>query len=153
MKRLSPAMAMTAPGLVALAVLLTARGARAEMTPKFQPGYYVPVGMNIGAALHDDAPNGVLVGGEASVVNWDDIVPRVWFGGYFDALWDSGAGALRGSVGPEFGWLFLGLDAGYVLQTGVQGTYHGLCVRPTLTVGFFALEARFGHLFGDAPGA
>lgn len=151
MKRHSRAMAVA--WLPALAVLSTTRGARADMASSFQPGLYLPVGMNIGTSLHTGLPPGVLVGAEVSLADWDDVLPRGWVGGYVDALWDSGPGALRASVGPEIGWRFVGVDLGYVLQAGPQGAHHGLAVRPVLTFGFFAIEARYGHLFGDVPGA
>lgn len=154
MKQHSRAMAVAC--LPALAVLSATRGARADMASSFQPGLYLPVGMNIGTSLpslHRDLPPGVLVGAEVSLVDWDDVLPRGWVGGYVDALWDSGAGALRASVGPEIGWRFVGVDLGYVLQAGPQGAHHGLAVRPVLTFGFFAIEGRYGHLFGDVRGA
>lgn len=151
MKRLYRAMAVV--WLAALAVLSAAREARADMASSFQPGLYLPVGMNIGTSLHRDLPPGVLVGGEISLTDWDDVLPRGWVGGYVDALWDSGAGALRASVGPELGWRFFGVDLGYVFQASPQGVHHGLAVRPVLTFGFFAIEGRYGHLFGEVRGA
>ena len=50
-----------------------------------------------------------IAGGEVSV---GAIKELLWAGAYLDAVYDSGADSVRLSVGPEVGFLVLGVDGG-----------------------------------------
>lgn len=109
---------------------------------------FIPFGLTFGAAFHEDAPVGFLLGGEVSVVSVNQIDELYWIGGYTDFLWDFGQDKFRMSIGPEFGYGFFGVDAGYLLQFDGEGYDHGFVIRPVLTVGFVAFAVRYGHVFG-----
>lgn len=114
-------------------------------------GWYVPVGINLGGALHHSLPDGFLFGGEASVVHIDE--GAVWAGGYVDGLWDFGADQFRFSVGPEVGVAFLGFDAGYMGMVAADDSYHhGFVARGMLSLGLLALYGRYGRTFDPGAG-
>lgn len=127
------------------AVLLLACPAAAD--PRVHDILYLPVGANLGAAIHPGLRSGFLFGAEASLVY--PVSSGLWYGGYVDALGDTGARAFRWSTGPELGFGFVGLDGGYLGQAGKAGYSHGVTARGLLTLGLVAVYGRWGHLFGD----
>lgn len=103
-------------------------------------GVYLPVGVNLGAGLRQDGADGLLLGGEASLVRfWADSL--AFFGGYVDYLHDFGARTHRVSIGPEIGILFAGIDAGPVFELGGGQTELGARARLFGTIAFFTLYA------------
>lgn len=107
---------------------------------------WMPVGLSTGYALHDNGPNGVLLGPELSVVHITN--QAVWYGGYTDFVWDLGSDRQRLSIGPEFGYTFFGIDGGYVLEQGGK-LRHGVALRPLVTIGILAVGFRGVKIFGD----
>jgi len=135
----------------ALAVLVPATPALAD--PEVR-SFYVPVGVNLGATILNGSAL-FAVGAEASVVTTQGSAgfASMWLGGYVDTVINPGNHAIgrptlaRLSVGPEFGFGPLGVDAGYLLQVG-NGVSHGVTVRALLTVAYVALYARAGIFLG-----
>src|SRR5262249_40259615 len=113
-------------------------------------GLFLPVGVNVGGALHPsiEGGSGVLFGGEVSLV-YCDTARYFWGGGYVDVLRDFSARATRFSTGPEFGWGPIGIDLGYLGQGGSGGYSNGFTGRFLLTAVFVTAYARWGHLFDD----
>lgn len=135
--------------LAALPVLLLGSAARAwNLAPG--PGWYIPVGVNLGASLVPPQDRyGLVVGLEGSAAWIEDLV---WYGGYVDCLYDSGLGMGRVSLGPEVGFAFFGIDGGAVIQMDEHGATLGLAVRPVVTIGFAAVYGRWIHLFDGGAG-
>jgi|SRR5690554_969196 len=72
-----------------------------------------------------------IAGGEVSV---GAIKELLWAGAYLDAVYDSGADRVRLSVGPEVGFLLLGVDGGFMVETGERGSSYGVVVRPMIAL-------------------
>jgi hypothetical protein len=123
------------PVLLFLVVLAWAAPARANFD---MSGVYIPVGVNLGAGIHNKGDNGFLLGGEVSFL-------RFWHhnlgfaGGYADYLHDFGAGTHRVSLGPEGGLYFAGLDAGPVIEWGGGRTDFGARARVLATVALLSV--------------
>jgi hypothetical protein len=154
---------------LALLVVLTSAPARAQETPPDPPdpppsenaepestaprhhrghvpeGWFLPVGVNIGGAVHPSADLGYLFGVEGSLVYFP-LPHATWGGGYVDAVYDTGTKHARFSVGPEFGFTFIGLDGGLVVQPGTERTAIGFQGRVLLTLGVVSVYARWGKL-------
>jgi hypothetical protein len=111
---------------------------------------WMPVGLSTGYAVHDDPANGGLFGGELSIAHITDT--GLWYGGYLDFIHDFGSDTERLSVGPEIGWNYLGVDAGFVLENGDR-LRPGVALRPLLTMGIASLGIRGVKTFGDGGGA
>jgi hypothetical protein len=129
-----------------------AAAAEPNIGPLFIPkGVFLPVGVNLGGALHPSirGGSGFLFGGEVSAVYHSHDPHPLWAGGYVDVLRDFGTGSTRFSLGPEFGWAFLGLDAGYLGQIKKGVYHHGVVGRFLLSIGVVTAYARWGHLFDD----
>lgn len=113
-------------------------------------GLWMPVGANVGAAFHAGGI-GLVFGGEASVVS-HGYYYDLWFGGYTDFLYDDRLDRFRLSMGPEIGWKYFGVDAGYLAEIDVNGndeTHHGFTIRPMVSLGAVSLTLRYGHVFGS----
>lgn len=131
------------PGLLVVIGLLSASGlVAAQSAPPRQdapaPGWFLPVGLNVGAASGQDGW-GLALGGEASLA-W--LFGTAWLGGYADGLYDFGAGAARASAGVEVGWFAWGLEAGWVAGFG-DGLEHGGRVGALLTSGLTSGYVRW----------
>ncbi len=140
-------------GALVAAALLCAAPARAEKIAAsdldFVPeGWFVPVGLNVGLALHDSYANSWLLGGEASLV-YLETSRMLWFGGYADGLYDNGSGTYRFSAGPEFGFMFGGVEVGYLAERYADGWHHGVRAGLVATIAFLSIYGRFGFLFGN----
>lgn len=122
----------------------------ASASPSFE-GKYVLAGPTLGASLARDgqpAAASFLLGGEVSAVR---ATPSLWwYGLYADGVYDWGGDEGRFSIGPEFGWLIFGLDAGYLWSTTARGGGHGLSLRPVVTMGLLGAYYRFGWIFADS---
>ena len=125
---------------------LAARPAQAS-TPT-PDGFWLPVGLELGASMFPDRPGGFFVGGEASLVSYE---AGPWAGVFVDGSWDFGAEQLRHCIGPEIGFATVGIDGGY-LGVLEDGTYRpGIAVRASGTLAFVAAYFRYGHVFAGAP--
>lgn len=138
--------AMTTLGLATLLLVLPGR-AGADMGPHISSGWYLPVGLNLGAGLHPDLHHGFQIGGEVSFA-YLDARKFIWGGGYVDVLRDLGAKSTRFSIGPEFGWSFIGIDAGYMGDIRDGDYHHGMTIRLLLTISIVSIYGRWGHVFG-----
>ena len=105
------------------------------------------LGPSLSLSIDRETGSGFGVGAEGSVVK---LAPDLfWFGGYVDGLYAVESEEVRMSLGPELGFSFAGLDAGYLLSVaGPRGAQHGLVVRPMLTLGIGTLYFRSAWLFG-----
>jgi hypothetical protein len=108
---------------------------------------FLPIGLNLGGAVNQGAPNGFVLGGEVSAVylyrTW------AWTGAYVDVLRDFGAGATRFSIGPEGGWGPFGLDGGFLIEERGGQAHPGTALRLVLSASVLTLYGRWGHVFGD----
>jgi hypothetical protein len=139
--------ASLAAASIALATFALAAPASADAGPKFEKAIFLPVGVNVGAAIHPKLKTGFLFGGDLSAVFINGSF--FWAGGFADALGDFGLKAFRYNLGPEVGIGPLGFDTGYSGELRA-GTYrHGLSMRVHLTIAFIGLYGRWGHRFGD----
>ena len=111
-------------------------------------GWFVPVGLNVGLALHDEYENSYLIGGEASLVYLENS-RMMWGGGFVDGLWDDASGTYRFCAGPEFGVMFGGVELGYMVERYAEEWYHGVRAGLVATVAFLSLYGRIGFLFGN----
>lgn len=108
-------------------------------------GIYAPIGVNVGAALRSQGANGLIIGGELSLLRyWEE---RSYFlGAYVDYLYDRGIGTHRVSLGPELGWAMTvasaGLDVGPVLE--LDGGRTRLAIRPRVFASFLCFVAYAG---------
>lgn len=98
------------------------------------------VGGNFGVS-HDAGETHFMLGGEASI---GGTYSALWGGGYVDAVYDTGTGALRFSVGPEVGFLCFGLDAGLLVEVRDGEVQPGFVLRPMLAAVYVFPYARFG---------
>jgi len=110
-------------------------------------GAFVLAGAHLALALdRADGPE-LSVGGEVSFAHLSEDL--FWTGGYLDGVYSTRSDEWRMSVGPEIGFGFLGLDAGYVLKLGGEhSTQHGIVVRPMLTAGVVTAFFRSAWLTG-----
>ncbi len=128
-----------------LAAVSTAPSALADGFPKIYDSWFLPVGVSGAYAIHKQASDGFAGGLELSLVHDSEFS---WQGAYVDLVRDFAADRTRVSLGPEIGVGFLGIDGGYLLDTGHGYTRHGFCVRPMFTLGVAMLYARLGELYG-----
>ena len=109
-------------------------------------GWFVPMGVNVGMSVNDEYSDGLLLGGEMSVVHLADTT-LFWAGGYLDGLRDFGAEVSRLSCGAQLGWMFGGVEAGYLAQWTGGEIEHGVRIGLIATLGVISLYARYGHVF------
>jgi hypothetical protein len=133
---------------LAVAATLPAGPAAADGGPKVDPGWYLPFGITLGAALHPALAHGFFLGGEVSGVYFSRRA--LWAGGYADVLYDWGSDALRWTAGPELGWGPFGIDFGYLGQRREGAVAHGIAGRGLFTVGVVGIYGRVGWLPGAA---
>ncbi len=130
-------------------LLALPRLAAADAGPKISSGWYLPVGLNLGGAVHADRPDGFLLGAEVSAAHVD-VDSGFWYGAYLDALWDFGPDALRFGLGPEIGVGLVGIDGGYLGEIHDRSYTHGFQLRLLVTLAIVAAYGRWGHLFRQA---
>lgn len=137
--------------LLILAVLCCAAPGLAQasggsMTP--DPDWYPLAGANAGLSLQGPGL-GALLGIELSAPYLTQDL--AWAGFWGDALWNSCTNTGQVGFGPEAGWLFFGVDAGYLLQPGQQ-TRHGFRARVLFTMALGAVYLGYSEwLTGPGP--
>lgn len=122
---------------VGLAALVWSVSARADWDGTLA---WKSVGVNVGAS-HDRSDTNLLLGAEASM---GGTYLLAWGGGYMDAVYDTGTGNWRFSIGPEVGLLCLGLDAGLMIEVRDGQVEPGFVLRPMLAGVYVFPYARFG---------
>ena len=110
-------------------------------------GWYLPIGVSTGVAIHAATSNGAYLGSEASFVHFANET-RFWIGGFADALYDFSTNTTRIGVGPELGLGPLGIDGGFTSELSESGPRIGFAVRPVLTLSVLALTGRIAHISG-----
>ncbi|MBN1960008.1 MAG: hypothetical protein JW841_03615 [Deltaproteobacteria bacterium] len=129
--------------------MLVAHLAYADAAPKIDIGWYMPAGFTMGVATKRDKPTGFIGGAEISIVNLNGDAK--WFGAYTDMLYDLKANMSRFSIGPEIGYTFFGMDGGYVLAKNEDNNfYHGVAIRPMISMGWVTLFARYDYFFDSS---
>jgi len=108
-------------------------------------GWFLPVGFTVAGAAHPAADTGLVAGVEGSLAYFP-LDYGTWAGGYVDAVYDTGTKRARFSIGPEFGFTFIGFDGGLVVQPGPDRTAIGYQGRVLLTMGLLSFYARWGKL-------
>ncbi len=143
---------MRAPLLMALVMtLLTAVGAgpaAADGPPDREaPGWFLPLGLNLGGSL-GGGQGGFVLGGELSAVH---LFGTSWAGLYGDVAHDFGADSLRAGAGVEAGWFIFGAELGWVVESGPgDGLDHGLRLGGVIGAGLLTGYVRWSHLFRGA---
>ncbi|MBN1947995.1 MAG: hypothetical protein JW797_20170 [Bradymonadales bacterium] len=129
--------------LLATALLLAVAPAHAE-SDQHPPGWFLPVGIDVGLSLDGD-DTGALLGAEASAVflegSW-------WYGLVADGLYDFRSDAFRIGLGPELGWFILGVETSAVLQLDSNEAIWGTRVRGMISGAVLVLYGGWVHLFG-----
>jgi hypothetical protein len=119
--RVRPLERMRKGRLFVLFLLLLLTGAErrsyADASPHFNwINWYVPVGVNLGAAIHPEASEGFLLGAETGAFRVFRKRPILHTGMYLDYTYDFGTKSHRWSLGPEFGIQMFKLDIGVMLR-------------------------------------
>lgn len=114
----------------------------------FPQGWFLPVGLSVAGAAHPTSPTALAVGAEASVVAFP-VAEGNWVGAYVDAVHELDNDLTRVSIGPEFGFVLIGVDGGFVVQRSERGTHYGGAVRPMLSFSFLTVYGRWGWLSDD----
>ena len=85
---------------------------------------------------------GGFVGADLSVA-W--LRDGLWGGLYADGVWDFGHGAATVSVGPEIGYMVLGLDGGPAARFGrADDPEFGFQARGMIALGLVSIYGRYG---------
>ena len=140
----------TLMSLLTVALIFPTR-LHADAGPWISSGWYLPVGLNLGAGIHPDLNHGFVLGGEISAAYLSSR-NGVWGGLYVDGVWDWGSDTTRVSFGGEVGFAFIGLDMGYLWDIGPGWDHRqGLSLRGLLTISIVTITGRWGHLFSGDP--
>jgi hypothetical protein len=144
--------AAAALACVAFGLLCTA--AHADAGPKISPGWYLPVGIDLGGAFRGGLDNGFVLGGEVSAVRifTYDGPDLLWLGPVADVAWDFGSDALRHRVGGEIGLGPLGVELGYIGELRDGSYMPGMGARGFLTFAIVGFYGGYGHLFEEVAG-
>lgn len=126
--------------LVGLACCAAALGWGSPAKADWDSLAWTSLGPNLGIS-HDFGATGFVVGAEGSVGISQDLL---WGGAYADAVYDTGTGAMRFSIGPEVGLFCLGLDAGLMVEVRDGKVQPGFVLRPMLAAVYVFPYARFG---------
>ncbi|MCA9538992.1 MAG: hypothetical protein KC620_08885 [Myxococcales bacterium] len=123
--------------------LLIALPALAEEPPPFsfgtRPGYSLLGGVTGGGSVGSDGGGG-YAGLELS---FNRLEQGIWVGGFADATWDFARDALLVCVGPQFGYMVLGLDGGGAARLRDGAFDYGAQGRLLIATGPFALYGRY----------
>lgn len=113
-------------------------------------GWYVPAGIATGITMQELGDRHGFLGVEVSAVYCDigaNLLELRWLGLYADAYWVGKLDEIRFTVGPELGWMVVGLDVGYVGVATFDGGYtHGMAARIVLTASILAVYFRWDWL-------
>ena len=135
--------------VIAAFFALAASPAAAEETPSddqpivvgYKPAWFLMGGTTGGASFHEEGPGG-FAGAEFSLLrthrDW-------WVGGYLDATYDFRTRAPTASIGPEVGYMFMGLDGGVAVRRRNADFEPGVMGRLSATAGVFGLFGRFNY--------
>ena len=139
---------MKRPSLLAALLLLCPGVARAEPGP-WLTGWYAPSHLTVGASIHPERSNGLVLGLQQSLVY--QVGPRAsWWGGLSaEALHDFGPSWTRLSLGPEVGYGVIGLDGGFFAVRRDGKNEAGLQGRVVLSIGVIEVYGRVGEVMGE----
>jgi hypothetical protein len=131
--------------LITGALLAGSRVAHAEEEQPFsigsKPAYFVNGGLTTGGSFVA-RDRGYFLGGELSLVR----LHRGAFAGlYGDGYYDFGARRTYSTAGVELGYKFLGIDGGAAARIGGDHVEWGPTGRVFVTVGIFAIYARYAY--------
>jgi hypothetical protein len=144
--------------LLAAILLLAIPGVPVAEAGSFAPqidlgdyeGWYVPAGITTGITMQELGDRLGFIGVEVSAVYCDigaNLLEMRWLGLYADAYWVGKLDQIRFTVGPELGWMVVGLDVGYVGVATFDGGYtHGMAARIVLTASILAAYFRWDWL-------
>jgi hypothetical protein len=105
-------------------------------------GWYAPIGIGSGLALHSSGPPGAFLSAEFSLVHLHNH-GYFWVGAFVDTVYDLAARRKRIGFGPELGFGPAGLDASVVFEQGAEGFQRGVALRPMVTISLVTLSARW----------
>lgn len=107
----------------------------------FEPTWHSAFGISGGGSFHGGAYGGFL-GGQLSLAK---IKTDLWMGGFTDAHYDFGDGALTVAAGPEIGYNFFGIDAGAAGRFFAGSPQFGPQARVLMTVGLASVFGRYKY--------
>jgi hypothetical protein len=111
--------------------------------------------LTLGATLYDRAldQGGFFLGTEVSgwyVFDVDDkLHTPAAAGAYVDAMWDFGSDSLRMNAGLGATWLYLGFEAGPLMQWRDDALGYGVSGRIFVSAAIPGLYLRAGRTWGD----
>lgn len=135
--------------LAAVGVLVVCAPSQAESTDDespailvgHQPSWFL-MGGATGGASFSGAGTGGYLGAEVSLVR---SLRGLWSGIYADGTYDFRSRTVIASLGPEFGYSFLGFDGGLAVRSSDFGLRPGILARLSANVGMFGLYGRYGY--------
>jgi hypothetical protein len=133
---------------VLVSAMLAASGAAADSPLTIARGWDVSPGLPFALSARRGG-GGFVTGAELSLAGYEVIGPPGhgwWTGLYVDGVHDFGTSGRRLTIGPEIGSTVFGVDGGYLFERVDGRSFHGLCVRPLLTIGVVSLVGRVGWL-------
>jgi hypothetical protein len=113
-------------------------------------------GIVLGKSFNEQADDGFVLGGELSFVvthvkDNKSLVPEmIWYGAYADVIHDYGSDQTRASIGPEVGFMMVGVDGGLLAQLSDESRV-GFTIRPVVTFGVLALYVRHNRFADSLP--
>ena len=120
-------------------LLMTLFIEEAQSNAMIRPENFLPFGLNISYS------KGFQLGGEVSFVHFDGY----WYGIYADSVYNFKKENWRGSIGPEFGVLYLGGDAGLLLEQKANHVETGITARVMFSAVYAHAYLRFNYLFNN----
>lgn len=119
-------------------------------------GFNALGGVVLGKSFNKQADDGFVLGGELSfavthVKDTKSFLPEtIWYGAYVDVIHDYGADQTRASIGPELGFMMVGVDGGLLVQLSDDRRV-GFTMRPVVTFGVLTVYARHNRFADSMP--
>jgi hypothetical protein len=115
--------------------------AQVRVSNPYEHSWVFSPGLTLGGSNTGNSKSSLLLGGELSTLYfWE----KYYAGGVVDAVRDWHRGGYRMMAGPMIGYLFWGIDGGYLLDNSLGGLHHGVAVRTFMSIGFLSIFARYG---------
>lgn len=113
---------------------------------------YLNPGITFGGALNAPVEGNpaMVLGGELSLVFLGPRKHSLFGGVVVDGVYDWKRQGARVMAGAVFGWRFVGIDGGYVVDFSAGGPHHGGAVRVFATLGALSFYVRYGVMKGTA---
>lgn len=144
-------------GLSVCSATAEARKRKSEVRRFLESGCYHEVlylnpGITFGGAVNAPVEGNpaMVLGGELSLVFLGDREHSLFGGVVVDGVYDWKRQGARVMAGAVFGWRYVGIDGGYVVDFSSGGPHHGGAVRVFATLGALSFYVRYGVMRGTA---